>query len=66
MGNQIVGGWVNNRSAVTPHECIDQRGGILLTPCGQMEIDRGGLDVGMAQVALDQADVDALVQRWVA
>lgn len=30
---------------------------------GQVEVDHSGLDVGMAEVALDQADVNALIEQ---
>ncbi len=41
------------------HYVIDQLAGVLLTLLGEMEIEHGGFELGMAQVALDDAQVDA-------
>jgi len=41
------------------HHGIDQLAGILVTLLGEMEIEHGGFQLGMAQVALDDAQIDA-------
>jgi hypothetical protein len=41
------------------HHVIDQLVGVLLTLLGEVEIEHGGFQLGMAHVALDDAQVDA-------
>jgi hypothetical protein len=41
------------------HHVIDQLTGILLALLGEVEIEHGGLELGMAHVALDDAQVDS-------
>lgn len=41
------------------HHVIDQLVGVLLTLLGEVEIEHGGLQLGMAHVALDDAQVDS-------
>ena len=41
------------------HHVIDQLVGVLLTLLGEVEIEHGGLELGMAHVALDDAQVDS-------
>src|SRR5262245_66587883 len=40
------------------HHVIDQLTGILLAFLGEVEIEHGGFELGMAHVALDDAQVD--------
>jgi len=40
------------------HHVIDQLTGIFLALLGQVEIEHGGFETGMAQVALDDAQID--------
>ena len=40
------------------HHVIDQLAGIFLTFLGEVEIEHGGFELSMAQVALDDAQVD--------
>ena len=41
------------------HHVIDDLAGILLALLGQVEIEHGGFETGVTQVALDDAQVDA-------
>src|SRR5262247_1800990 len=41
------------------HHVIDQLAGILLALLGEVEIEHGGFELGMAHVALDDAQVDS-------
>ena len=41
------------------HHVIDQLAGVLLALLGEVEIEHGGLQLGMAHVALDGAQIDA-------
>jgi len=41
------------------HHVIDQLAGVLLTLLGEVEIEHGGFETGVAQVALDDAQVDS-------
>ena len=41
------------------HHVIDQLAGIFLALLGQVKIEHGGFESGMAHVALDDAQVDA-------
>lgn len=41
------------------HDVIDDLAGILLALLGQVEIEHGGFETGVTQVALDDAQVDA-------
>ena len=41
------------------HHVVDQLAGIFLAFLGQVEIEHGGFETGVAQVALDDAQVDA-------
>ena len=41
------------------HHVIDQLAGVLLAFLGQVKIEHGGFELGMAHVALDNARVDA-------
>jgi hypothetical protein len=41
------------------HHVIDQLVGVLLTLLGEVEIEHGGFQLGMAHVALDDAQVDS-------
>ena len=45
-----------------PHAFVDDLTGVFLTFVGEMQIDHGGFEHGMAQVALDGTDVDTLFQ----
>ena len=40
------------------HYVIDQLAGVFLTLLGEVEIEHGGFELGMAHVALDDAQVD--------
>jgi len=41
------------------HHVIDQLVGVLMALLGEVEIEHGGFELGMAHVALDDAQVDA-------
>ena len=41
------------------HHVVDQLAGIFLTLLGQVKIEHGGLETGVSEVALDDAQVDA-------
>jgi hypothetical protein len=41
------------------HHVIDQLTGVLLALLGQVEIEHGGFEAGVAQVALNDAQIDA-------
>jgi hypothetical protein len=45
------------------HHLIDQLAGILLPLLGEVEVDHGGFELGMAHVFLDDAEVDAGFQE---
>ena len=42
----------------SPHYVIDQLAGVFLTFLGEVKIEHGGFELGMAQVTLDDAQVD--------
>ena len=46
-----------------PHQLVDQRIGILLPFAGQMQVDHGGLETGMAHVLLDHPQVHPLLEQ---
>lgn len=41
------------------HHMVDELRGILLTLLGQVEIEHGSFEAGVAEIALDDAQVDA-------
>jgi len=41
------------------HDLVDDLVGVLLAFAGQVQVFHGGLETGMAEIALDDADVDA-------
>ena len=41
------------------HHVVNQLAGVFLALLGQVEIEHGGLESGVAEVALDDAQVDA-------
>ena len=45
------------------HHVIDQLAGVFLTFLGEVEIEHGGFELGMAHVALDDAQVDSGFQQ---
>ena len=46
-----------------PHQIVEDLGGIFLALAGQMQINRGGFQLGMAQPSLNDPNVDALLQQ---
>ena len=46
-----------------PHQRVDAGIGVLLAYMGQMQIDHSGLQLGMAQVLLDGAQIDAGLEQ---
>ena len=45
------------------HDVVDDVGGILVALLGEVEIEHGGLQSGVAEVALDDAEIDAGFQE---
>lgn len=45
------------------HDVVDDLAGILLALLSQVEIEHGGFETGVAQVALDDAQIDAGFQE---
>ena len=47
----------------TPHALVDDLKRIFLSFLGEMQIDHGGFEPGMPQIALDDAQVYPLLQQ---
>lgn len=45
------------------HHLVDEGRGILLAGLGQVQIDHGGFETAVAEVALDGADIDSGFQE---
>ena len=45
------------------HHVIDQLAGVFVALLGEVEIEHGGFELGMAHVALDDAQVDSGFQE---